>query len=89
MRATIVSLTLAGLGLAASSAAAQTWDRSICPPELSNYGGCPVRVYVAPARPAGFHEQAFGIVRKGYDPDSGTAAAPLPRRTKGGVTTVQ
>lgn len=76
-----IAVILAGFWSAASPAAAQTWDRSICPPELSNYGGCPVRVYVAPARPVGFVERSFGIVRKGYDADPEAPPVKARRNT--------
>ncbi len=73
---------LAGFWIAASPASAASWDRSVCPPELSNYGGCPVRVYVAPVRAPGFHEQVFGIVRKGYDPPPESEPPPPVKRTE-------
>jgi hypothetical protein len=79
MRKMIGSSMVLGLCLAAAPAGAQTFDRTTCPPDLSNYGGCAVRVYVAPVRPPGFHEQAFGIVRKGYDPGPD---APPPVKAK-------
>jgi hypothetical protein len=72
---------------AASPAAGASWDRSVCPPEISSYGGCPVRVYVAPVRPGGFHEQTFGIVRKGYDLPPEADTRPVAKTRRGLATT--